>query len=120
VAHNYAGFFAEESCGFCTPCRVGTALVLKGMDKLASGRGSRRDVDLLSGIDTLMHDTTHCGLGGSACNALHDTIIKFRPAYERRLKSLHFEPAFDLDAELATSRRLTGRNDPAAHLEPAQ
>jgi len=120
VAHNYAGFFAEESCGFCTPCRVGTALVLKGMDKLASGRGSRRDVDLLSSIDMLMHDTTHCGLGGSACNALHDTIIKFRPAYERRLKSLHFEPAFDLDAELATSRRVTGRNDPAAHLEHAQ
>jgi [NiFe] hydrogenase diaphorase moiety large subunit len=117
VAHNYAGFFAEESCGFCTPCRVGTALVLKGMDKLASGRGSRGDVDLLSDIDTLMHDTTHCGLGGSACNALHDTIIKFRPAYESRLKSLNFEPAFDLDAELATSRRLTGRNDPAAHLD---
>jgi [NiFe] hydrogenase diaphorase moiety large subunit len=120
VAHNYAGFFAEESCGFCTPCRVGTTLVLKGMDKLASGRGSRGDVDLLSAIDTLMHDTTHCGLGGSACNALHDTIIKFRPAYERRLKSLDFQPAFDLDAELATSRRLAGRNDAAAHPEHAK
>src|SRR5471030_2037782 len=117
VAHNYAGLFAEESCGFCTPCRVGTALVVKSMDKLAAGRGSRHDVDLLSGIDTLMHGTTHCGLGGSACNALHDTIVKFRPAYERRLKSLHFEPAFDLDAELADARRATGRDDAAAHLE---
>jgi len=117
VARNYAGFFAEESCGFCTPCRVGTAQVVKSMDKLAAGRGSRHDVDLLSGIDTLMHGTTHCGLGGSACNALHDTIVKFRPAYERRLKSLHFEPAFDLDAELADARRATGRDDAAAHLE---
>jgi [NiFe] hydrogenase diaphorase moiety large subunit len=117
VARNYAGFFAEESCGFCTPCRVGTALVVKSMDKLAAGRGSRHDVDLLSGIDTLMHGTTHCGLGGSACNALHDTIVKFRPAYERRLKSLHFEPAFDLDAELADARRATGRDDAGAHLE---
>jgi len=117
VARNYARFFAEESCGFCTPCRVGTALVVKSMDKLAAGRGSRRDVDLLSGIDTLMHGTTHCGLGGSACNALHDTIVKFRPSYERRLKSLHFEPAFDLDAELAVARRATGRDDAAAHLE---
>jgi [NiFe] hydrogenase diaphorase moiety large subunit len=117
VARNYAGFFVEESCGFCTPCRVGTALVVKSMDKLAAGRGSRHDVDLLSGIDTLMHGTTHCGLGGSACNALHDTIVKFRPAYERRLKSLHFEPAFDLDAELADARRATGRDDAAAHLE---
>jgi [NiFe] hydrogenase diaphorase moiety large subunit len=117
VARNYAGFFAEESCGFCTPCRVGTALVVKSMDKLAAGRGSRHDVDLLGGIDTLMHGTTHCGLGGSACNALHDTIVKFRPAYERRLKSLRFEPAFDLDAELADARRVTGRDDAAAHLE---
>ena len=117
VAHNYARFFAEESCGFCTPCRVGTALVLKGMDKLASGRGSHSDVELLSRIDTLMHGTAHCGLGGSACNALHDTIVKFRPAYDRRLKSLHFEPAFDLDAELAVARRLSGRDDAATHLE---
>ncbi|CAN7713985.1 MULTISPECIES: NAD(P)H-dependent oxidoreductase subunit E [unclassified Caballeronia] len=119
VARNYAGFFAEESCGFCTPCRVGTALVVKSMDKLAAGRGSRHDVDLLCSIDKLMHGTTHCGLGGSACNALHDTIVKFRPAYERRLKSLHFEPAFDLDAELADARRVTGRDDAAAHLESA-
>jgi [NiFe] hydrogenase diaphorase moiety large subunit len=114
VARNYAGFFAEESCGFCTPCRVGTALVVKSMDKLAAGRGSRHDVDRLSDIDSLMHGTTHCGLGGSACNALHDTIVKFRPAYERRLKSLEFEPAFDLDAEIEAARRVTGRDDVTA------
>ncbi|WP_176060103.1 NAD(P)H-dependent oxidoreductase subunit E [Paraburkholderia sp. BCC1876] len=117
VARNYAGFFAEESCGFCTPCRVGTALVVKTMDKLAAGRGSRRDVDVLSDIDSLMHGTTHCGLGGAACNALHDTIVKFRPAYERRLTSLRFEPAFDLDAELAHTRRITGQEGATAALE---
>jgi [NiFe] hydrogenase diaphorase moiety large subunit len=72
---------------------------------------------VLSDIDSLMHGTTHCGLGGAACNALHDTIVKFRPAYERRLQSLRFEPAFDLDAELADARRLTGRDDAATHLE---
>ena len=119
VVHNYARFFADESCGFCTPCRVGTTLVLQTMDKLAAGRGSRSDVELLETVDTLMHGSTHCGLGGSACNALHDSIVKFRPAYERRLKSLRFEPAFDLDAELAAARHLTGRSDAAAHLEPS-
>jgi [NiFe] hydrogenase diaphorase moiety large subunit len=117
VQRNFAAFFAQESCGFCTPCRVGTTLVVKSLDKLAAGRGSRSDLEMLSKLDTLMHGTTHCGLGGSACNALHDTIAKFRPAYERRLTSLGFEPAFDLDAELAISRRLTGRNDADAHLE---
>lgn len=116
VARSFAHFFAHESCGFCTPCRVGTALVVKRMDKLAAGHGSRYDVDVLLEMDKLMHATTHCGLGGAACNALHDTVGKFRPAYENRLKSLYFEPGFDLDAELSVARRLTGRDDAAAHL----
>jgi [NiFe] hydrogenase diaphorase moiety large subunit len=117
VARNFAQFFAHESCGFCTPCRVGTTLVLRRLDKIESGRGSRRDIDVLFELDRLLHTATHCGLGASACNPLRDTIAKFRPAYERRLKSLHFEPAFDLDAELSQARRLTGRDDAASHLE---
>jgi [NiFe] hydrogenase diaphorase moiety large subunit len=117
VARSFAHFFAHESCGFCTPCRVGTALVVKRMDKLAEGHGSRHDIDVLFELDKLMHTATHCGLGASACNPLRDTILKFRPAYEQHLKSLHFEPGFDLDAELSIARRMTGRDDPAAHLE---
>ena len=117
VARNFAHFFAHESCGFCTPCRVGTALVAKRMDKLAAGHGSRHDVEVLFELDKLMHTATHCGLGGAACNPLRDTIAKFRPAYEQRLKSLHFEPAFDLDAELSIARAMTHRDDPASHLE---
>jgi [NiFe] hydrogenase diaphorase moiety large subunit len=117
VARGFAHFFAHESCGFCTPCRVGTSLVVKRLDKLAAGHGSRHDIDVLFELDKLMHVTTHCGLGASACNPLRDTIQKFRPAYEQRLKSLHFEPAFDLDAELSIARRMTGRDDPGAHLD---
>ena len=119
VARAFAHFFAHESCGFCTPCRVGTELVVRRLDKLAAGHGSRHDIDVLYELDTLMHGTTHCGLGASACNPLRDTILKFRPAYERHLKSLHFEPAFDLDAELSAARQATGRDDPAAHLQEA-
>jgi [NiFe] hydrogenase diaphorase moiety large subunit len=118
VARGFAHFFAHESCGFCTPCRVGTALVVKRLDKLAAGQGSRHDIDVLFELDKLMHGATHCGLGATACNPLRDTIAKFRPAYERHLKSLHFEPGFDLDDELSIARRMTGRDDPAAHLEP--
>ena len=117
VARNFAHFFAHESCGFCTPCRVGTTLVVKRMDKLVAGNGSRHDIDVLFELDKLMHATTHCGLGASACNPLRDTIAKFRPSYERHLKSLHFVPGFDLDAELSIARRVSGRDDVAAHLE---
>jgi [NiFe] hydrogenase diaphorase moiety large subunit len=117
VARNFAHFFAHESCGFCTPCRVGTELVVRRMDKLAEGHGSRHDIDVLFELDKLMHTATHCGLGASACNPLRDTIVKFRPAYERHLKSLYFVPGFDLDAELSIARAMTGRDDAAAHLE---
>lgn len=115
IARGFAHFFAHESCGFCTPCRVGTALVVKRLDKLAEGRGSRHDIDVLFELDKLMHGATHCGLGATACNPLRDTILKFRPAYEQHLKSLYFEPGFDLDAELSIARRMTGRDDPGAH-----
>ena len=116
MARNFAHFFAHESCGFCTPCRVGTALVKKLMDKIAAGYGSAYDLDELIKLHRLMQGASHCGLGNSACNALFDTINKFRPAYERRLKSLHYEPAFDVDAALSQARQMTGRDDRAAHL----
>jgi [NiFe] hydrogenase diaphorase moiety large subunit len=117
VVHNFAQFFAHESCGFCTPCRVGTELVVRRMDKLKRGYGSSADVQVLYELDKLMHGATHCGLGAAACNSLRDTIAKFRPAYEQHLKTLHFAPGFDMDAELSQARLATGRDDSAAHLE---
>ncbi len=117
VARNFAQFFAHESCGFCTPCRVGTELVVRHLDKLKRGYGSSEDVQVLYELDKLMHGATHCGLGAAACNPLRDTIAKFRPAYEQHLNSLHFVASFDMDAELSQARRVTGRNDTGAHLE---
>ncbi len=116
VARNFAHFFAHESCGFCTPCRVGTSLVRNLMDKIAAGHGSPYDLDELFKLHRLMQGASHCGLGNSACNPLADTLNKFRPAYQRRLKSLDYEPAFDLDSALARARQMTGRDDMGAHL----
>ena len=115
VALNFAHFFAHESCGFCTPCRVGTTLVANCMDKIANGSGSQYDIGEIFRIHRLLHAASHCGLGQAACNPLFDTLSKFRPAYERRLRSLDFAPAFDLDQALSVARRMTGRDDPAAH-----
>lgn len=115
VARNFAHFFAHESCGFCTPCRVGTAVVARLMDKLADNHGSPYDIDEMFKMHRLMQETSHCGLGHTACNPLFDTLKKFRPAYERRLKSLDYEPAFDLDAALSQARQMTGRDDAGAH-----
>ncbi|WP_374474653.1 NAD(P)H-dependent oxidoreductase subunit E [Zoogloea sp.] len=116
VARSFVHFFAHESCGFCTPCRVGTALLKGFMDKLADGHGAQADLADIDWLDRLLKNASHCGLGSAAPNPVIDTLQKFRPAYERRLVSLDFEPAFDLDAALAEARQLTARDDPGAHL----
>jgi [NiFe] hydrogenase diaphorase moiety large subunit len=117
VARGFSHFFAHESCGFCTPCRVGTQLIVRRMDKLAAGFGSLFDEAELRQLDALLHASTHCGLGATAANPLRDTLLRFRGAYARRLQRPQFVPGFDLDAELASARRATGRDDPLAHLE---
>ena len=116
VARHFAHFFAEESCGFCTPCRVGTAVNVRLMDKIVDGRGSQYEIQELYKMHRLMQVTSHCGLGSTATNMISDTMTKFRPAYERRLISLDYEPAFDLDESLSQARQMTQRDDIGAHL----
>jgi [NiFe] hydrogenase diaphorase moiety large subunit len=117
VARGYAQFFAHESCGFCTPCRVGTAMLVASMDKIAAGNGTRHDVEEIDRLNRVLMMSAHCGLGHTACNPILDTLKRFRPAYERRLRALDFAPAFDLDEALARARQMTGRDDAGAHLE---
>lgn len=120
VARHFARFFAHESCGLCTPCRVGTELVVRRLDKLAHARGagsaSAFDIDRLHDLDIALHSGTHCGLGASACNPLRDTMRHFGDAYAQRATAPQFQPDLDLDAELSSARRATGRSDAGAHL----
>ena len=118
VARNFNHFFAHESCGFCTPCRVGTTLLRRMMDKIARGNGTRYEIDEILNLIDVMKATAHCGLGRTAGNPLEDTLHKFRPAWEHHLKSLDFVPAFNLDGALAQARQMTRRDDANAHLAP--
>jgi len=117
VARNYVHFFQHESCGFCTPCRVGTSLLKNLMDKLHYGSGSPYDFAEIEKLNQLLQSMSHCGLGHTACNPVLDTIAKFRPAYDKRMMQQDFTPAFDLDRELSSARQMTGRDDAGAHLE---
>ncbi|MBU3697508.1 NAD(P)H-dependent oxidoreductase subunit E [Dechloromonas sp.] len=116
VARNYVHFFQHESCGFCTPCRVGTSLLMNLMDKLARGCGSPYDFAEIEKLNQLLQSMSHCGLGHTACNPVLDTIARFRPAYEKRLTQKDFTPAFNLDDALSQARQMTGRDDTHAHL----
>jgi [NiFe] hydrogenase diaphorase moiety large subunit len=118
MVRNFAAFFSHESCGFCTPCRVGGVLLHDLVEKVAAGRGSSHDLDEMRRIGSIMRRASHCGLGHTAPNHVLSTLEKFPAIYQRRLTSQAFTPAFDLDAALAEARALTGRDDAAAYLEP--
>jgi len=117
MVQNFAHFFCHESCGFCTPCRVGGALLKDLVDKVISGHGTRYDLNEMQNIGLVMQQASHCGLGSTAPNHVLDTLNKFPDIYSKRLVNRGYEPAFDLNAALAVSREVTGRDDPAAHIQ---
>ncbi len=117
VVDSFARFFAHESCGFCTPCRVGTTLNRQMMGRVLAGKGSRRDVEDLTRVSHLMKVSSHCGLGSSAGNPVLDALAKFRPAFDARVAPFEVRPAFDLDEALAPAREATARDDAGAHFD---
>ena len=116
MVRNFAHFFVHESCGFCTPCRVGSSLIKDLIDKIHGGHGGQYDLDEIQKIGMLMRTTSHCGLGTTAANPMLDTLGKFPQIYEQRLKHSSYEPAFDLDAALQDARDISGRDDAGAHI----
>ena len=113
---NFSRFFVHESCGFCTPCRVGGALLRDLVEKVHAGHASDYDLAEMRSIGQLMKTSSHCGLGATAPNPVLDTLDKCTEIYSRRLTGNGFEPAFDLDSALSEARRITGRDDGAAHI----
>jgi len=116
IVNNFTHFFAHESCGFCTPCRVGTALLKKQLDKIVEGHGSAGDVVALEELCQLIKTQSHCGLGQTAANPVLTTLERYPELYQSQLKNISYEPGFDLDGALETARRLAKRNDAGAHL----
>ncbi|MBN2667887.1 MAG: hypothetical protein JXR60_01550 [Bacteroidales bacterium] len=78
VLHNYLDFFAEESCGQCTPCRVGTQQLLKGIEAVKSGKKPASYLDDLIKLSKTMQITSKCGLGQSVTNSFASIIENFR------------------------------------------
>ena len=117
MVQNFTHFFCHESCGFCTPCRVGGSLMKDLVDKVMVGHATRYDLREMKNIGLVMQQASHCGLGSTAPNPVLDTLNKFPDIYTKRLASSSYEPAFDLDAALEVSRQISGRDDPGAHIQ---
>ena len=78
VLHNFLDFFAEESCGQCTPCRVGCQQLLKGIEAVKAGEKSPKYLDQLIKLSKTMQITSKCGLGQSVTNSFTSIVNNFR------------------------------------------
>jgi [NiFe] hydrogenase diaphorase moiety large subunit len=78
VLHNYLDFFTEESCGQCTPCRVGCQQLLKGVEKVKKGEAKSTYLNELMKLADTMKIAAKCGLGQSVGNAFKSIVGNFR------------------------------------------
>ncbi|MCI6703584.1 MAG: NADH-quinone oxidoreductase subunit NuoF [Bulleidia sp.] len=81
VARFYMEFIVEESCGKCTPCRVGTKRLLEMLIKITKGEGTLEMLDEMEELCYQIKDTALCGLGQTAPNPILSTLSHFRDEY---------------------------------------
>jgi len=109
IARQFTEFLVEESCGWCTPCRVGTTLLKEGMDRVTDGRSTLADIAALEALAGTVTRMSRCGLGQTAANPILTTMRNFPEAYEARLRPEAFLPRVSLNQALAVATAVQGR-----------
>jgi NADH-quinone oxidoreductase subunit F len=86
IARFFLEFTAAESCGKCTPCRVGTKVMLRILERITNGQGTMKDIDTLEYLSKTIIAAALCGLGKTAPNPVLTTLKYFRHEYEAHIK----------------------------------
>ena len=86
LARFFLDFVQDESCGKCTPCRIGTKRMLEIVTRITEGRGKEGDIELLEELGRKIAESALCGLGQTAPNPVLSTIRYFRHEYEAHIK----------------------------------
>ena len=82
IAKFFLEFTVDESCGKCTPCRIGTKRMLEYLNKMTSGKATLQDLDDLEELCYYIKANALCGLGQTAPNPVLSTLRYFRDEYE--------------------------------------
>ena len=86
IARFFLDFTVDESCGKCTPCRVGTRRMLEILERITQGKGEEGDIEKLEELATSIKSSALCGLGQTAPNPVLSTIKYFRDEYEAHIR----------------------------------
>jgi [NiFe] hydrogenase diaphorase moiety large subunit len=118
IVSAFMEFFVHESCGECTPCRVGTVLMKERIDRILAGRGEPRDIDDLLQLGETIKQTSRCGLGQASPNPVLMTIKGFRHVYEELVATdpNGYQRSFDLAESVSEAERIAGHKS-AHHRE---
>ena len=81
IAKFFLKFTVDESCGKCTPCRVGTRRLLEILEKITSGKGTMEDLDRMEKLCNYIKENSLCGLGQTAPNPVLSTYQRFKDEY---------------------------------------
>ncbi|AZZ89741.1 NADH:ubiquinone oxidoreductase [Hahella sp. KA22] len=119
AAAYYMDFFIEESCGYCTPCRVGNVFLKKGLEKIMHGEGEPEDLDYLRNLSDTIIATSRCGLGHTSPNPILSTMEYFPLVYSAMVKERPggMQAGFNIQKALDEARIIAKRRsliyDPA-------
>ena len=81
VAKFYMEFICDESCGKCTPCRIGTKRMLEILNKITDGKGTKKDLENLRTLAEVTKANSLCALGQTAANPIISTMTAFEEEY---------------------------------------
>lgn len=91
LAKYFVDFCKDESCGKCTPCRIGTTRMLEILERITNGQGTVEDIDLLIEMGEQIKDSAFCGLGQTAPNPVLSTIKYFKNEYLDHIENKYCE-----------------------------
>jgi [NiFe] hydrogenase diaphorase moiety large subunit len=111
VAGRYLDFFIHESCGHCTPCRVGLILLRKLVHKVVSGAGEPSDLEEMRRLSGIIIQTSRCGLGQAAPNPVLGALENFEEIYSELVseRSPGLLSTFDLSQSVIDAEMRVGR-----------
>ncbi len=126
IAKFFLEFTVDESCGKCTPCRVGTKRLLEILNKITSGNGTLEDIDKMEELCYYIKENSLCGLGQTAPNPVLSTLKYYRDEYEAHVVE-HRCPAgackaltnYTIEADKCKGCTLCARNCPVGAISGA-